>query len=31
MDILDIKHFPSQITGYTIPPGIYEKSDIKKN
>ena len=30
MDILDIKFFPSERTGYTLPPGIYGKSDINK-
>ena len=29
MDILDMEYFPSQRTGYTIPPGIYETGDIK--
>ena len=28
MDVLDIKNFPSERTGYTLPPGIYEVSDI---
>ena len=28
MDVLDIKYFPSERTGYTLPPGIYEVSDI---
>ena len=27
MDVLDIKYFPSERTGYTLPPGIYEVSD----
>ena len=26
--ILDIKYFPSETLGYTLPPGIYETSDI---
>ena len=30
MDILGTKYFPSQKTGFTLPPGIYEISDIKK-
>ena len=30
MDVLDIKYFPSKRTGYTLPPGIYEISDINK-
>ena len=30
MDILVIKNFPLQRTGLTLPPGIYEKSDINK-
>ena len=30
MDVLDIKYFPSERTGYTLPPGIYEKSNTNK-
>ena len=30
MDLLDKKYFPSERTGYTLPPGIYEKSYINK-
>ena len=30
MDALDIKYFPSERTGYTLQPGIYEVSDINK-
>ena len=30
MDISDIKYFPTQRTGYTIPPEIYETSDINE-
>ena len=30
MDVLDKKHFPSKRTGYTLPTGIYEISDINK-
>ena len=30
MDVLDIKHFPSERTGYTLPPGMNEISDINK-
>ena len=30
MDVLDIKHFPSKRTGYTLPPGVIEVSDINK-
>ena len=30
MDILDIKIFPSDITGYTLPSGIESLSDINK-
>ena len=30
MDVLDIKHCPSQRIGYTLPPGIYEITDINK-
>ena len=29
-DILDINYFPLERTGYTLPPGIYKVSDIKK-
>ena len=28
MEILDIKYFQLQRTSYTLPPGIYERSDI---
>ena len=31
MDVLDIKYFPSEKTGYTLPPGLYEISDINKS
>ena len=30
LNVLDIKYFPSKRTGYTLPPGIFEISDIKK-
>ena len=30
MDMLDKKYFPSETSGYTSPPGIYEKSDTNK-
>ena len=30
MYILDIKFFPSKRTSYTLPPRIFEKSDINK-
>ena len=30
MDVLDIKFSPSERTGYTLPPGIYEVSDINR-
>ena len=30
MDVFDIKHNPSEITGYTLPVGIYEITDINK-
>ena len=30
MDVLDIKQFPSEITGYTLSLGRYEISDINK-
>ena len=30
MDVLHMKCFPSGRTGYTLPPGIYEISDINK-
>ena len=30
MDVLCLKYFPSEKTGYTLPPGIYERSDTKK-
>ena len=29
-DVLDEKNFPSQRTGYTLPPGIFEIFDINK-
>ena len=28
MDVLDLRNFQSERTGYTLPPGIYEVSDI---
>ena len=28
MDILDIKYFSSERTGYTLPPGVYEVVDL---
>ena len=28
IDILDIKNNPTKITGYTLPPGAFEVSDI---
>ena len=31
MDVLDIEYFPSERTGFTLPVGIYEVSDIKKS
>ena len=31
MNILDIKCFPSEKTRYTLPPGIFEISDINKS
>ena len=30
MDALDKKYFPSERTGYTLPPGIYEIGDFNK-
>ena len=30
MDILDIKYFPSDRIGYTLPPGTYETVDINR-
>ena len=30
LDVLDTRFFPSERTGYTLPPGIYETSDINK-
>ena len=30
LDVSDIKHFPSERTGYTLPPGIYEITDINR-
>ena len=30
MDDIDVKYFPSERTGYTLTPGIYEKSDFNK-
>ena len=30
MDVLDIKYFPSDRTGYTLPPGIYHVGEINK-
>ena len=30
MDILNINYFPSERTSYTLPPGIYEISNINK-
>ena len=30
MTYLDIKIFPSERTGYSLPPGIYERGDINK-
>ena len=30
MVLLDIKKIPSERTGYTLPPGIYEISDINR-
>ena len=30
MDILKVNYFPSKRTGFTLPPGLYEKSDINK-
>ena len=30
MDVLDIKYLPSKRTGYTLPPGVIEVSDINK-
>ena len=30
VDILDIKYFPEETAGYTLPPGIYEITDNNK-
>ena len=30
-NILDMKYFDASITGYTVPPGIYEIGDINFN
>ena len=30
MDVLDIKYFPSERIGYTLPPGTYQIGEINK-
>ena len=30
LDVLDIKYFPSQRIGYTLPPGMHETNDINE-